>query len=170
MKIGLISDTHSHLDPRVAGYFQACDEIWHAGDIGDLSVLEGLESICPVRAVYGNIDDVTITSRFPEDLFFDCEGLNVWITHIGGAPPRYNPRVRKMLEVGRPDIFICGHSHILRIARDPGQNGMLYINPGAAGNQGFHQKKTMIRFEVEGGEVKNMEVIDLGRRGAIDPV
>lgn len=167
MKIGLISDTHGFLDPGVSDHFKDCEEIWHAGDIGTLSVANELESLKPLRGVHGNVDGRDISSRFPEDLFFECEGLQIWITHIGGTPPRYNPRVNKLLAIRRPDIFICGHSHILRVAKDPSRDGLLYINPGAAGNHGFHHMKTIIRFEIESRNVKNMEVIELGRRGAI---
>lgn len=167
MKIGLISDTHGSLDAKIFDYFAQCDEVWHAGDIGDLAVIEKLEAFRPLRAVFGNIDDKEMQARFPEDLFFTCEGLDVWMTHIGGAPPRYNPRVKKILSSRRPDVFICGHSHILRVAKDPSMDGMLYINPGAAGNHGFHFMKTIVRFDVSDGEVKNMEVIELGRRGLV---
>ncbi len=167
MKIGLISDTHGFLDPGVSAHFQDCDEVWHAGDIGNTSVITQLENTKPLRAVYGNVDGQDIRIRFPEDLVFECEGLRVWMTHIGGAPPRYNPRVNKLFAVHRPDIFICGHSHILRIAKDPARGGMLYINPGAAGNHGFHHMKTVVRFEIVAAGVRNMEVIELGRRGAI---
>jgi putative phosphoesterase len=168
MRVGLISDTHSYLDPRVFEYFSNCDEIWHAGDIGESRVIEALEKFKPVKAVFGNIDDLDIRTRFPEDLFFDCELLSVWMTHIGGAPPNYNPRVKKILKQKAPDIFICGHSHILRIKKDPGYNNMLFINPGAAGNQGFHPIKTIMRFEITGKEIKNMEAIELGKRGHIE--
>lgn len=167
MKIGLISDTHGFLDPRVFEHFRNCDEIWHGGDFGDMAVAKALEDFKPLRGVYGNIDNKDLQSRFPEDLWFICDGLNIWMTHIGGAPPRYNPRIKKLLKTRVPDIFICGHSHILRVARDPAYAGMLYINPGAAGNQGFHYMKTLVRFEIEGKEVKNLEVIELGRRGLI---
>jgi len=167
MKIGLLSDTHGFLDPKILDHFRHCDEIWHAGDIGDLNITAQLEAFKPLRAVYGNIDDKDIQVRFPEDLFFQCEKRSVWITHIGGAPPRYNPRIKNMLKTRVPDIFICGHSHILRVAKDPGYGGMLYINPGAAGNQGFHPIKTIVRFEISGEEVRNMEVIELGKRGLI---
>ena len=167
MKIGLLSDTHGFLDPKILEHFQACDEVWHAGDIGDADVAGRLELFKPLRAVYGNIDDKDLLLRFPEDLFFNCEEVSIWMTHIGGAPPRYNPRIKKMLQNRIPDIFICGHSHVLRVARDPAYNGMLYLNPGAAGNQGFHHTKTILRFEISGKEVRNMEVIELGRRGAI---
>lgn len=167
MKIGLLSDTHSFLDSRVFEYFKYCDEIWHAGDIGELSLAKSLEEFKPLRAVFGNIDDKEIQLRYPEDLWFECEGLTVWITHIGGAPPNYNPRVKKILKEKTPDIFICGHSHILRIKKDPTYRNMLYINPGAAGNQGFHPIKTMLRFDIVGKELKNMEAIELGKRGQI---
>lgn len=167
MKIGLLSDTHGFLDPKIFEHFRGCDELWHAGDIGTPEVADELQSFKPLRAVYGNIDDKEIQIRFPEDVFFTCEELSVWMTHIGGAPPRYNPRINKILKTRIPDVFICGHSHTLRIAKDPGFSGMLYINPGAAGNQGFHPVKTVVRFEVVKKEVKNMEVIELGRRGCI---
>ena len=167
MKIGLLSDTHSHLDPKVFEYFKDCDEIWHGGDIGDASVSNELEKFKPLRAVFGNIDDKEMQVRFPEDLWFSCEGLTIWMTHIGGAPPNYNPRIKKILKDRIPDIFICGHSHILRIKKDPNYKNMLYLNPGAAGNHGFHLIKTLVRFEVTGKEIKNMEVIELGKRGAI---
>lgn len=167
MKIGLISDTHSLLDAKVFTHFRDCDEIWHAGDIGDPAVVDALEQFKPLKAVFGNIDEANLRIRFPEDLWMNCEGLHIWMTHIGGAPPRYNPRVKNILKEKQPDIFICGHSHILRVKKDPQYNNMLYINPGAAGNHGFHQMKTLIRFEISAKTVKNMEVIELGRRGVI---
>lgn len=168
MKIGLLSDTHGFLDPKVFEHFRACDEVWHAGDIGDLLVAQQLQDFKPLRAVYGNIDDKEIQSRFPEDLFFKCEEISVWITHIGGAPPNYRPRIKKILRSQTPDIFICGHSHILRIGKDPNFNSLLYVNPGAAGNQGFHGMKTLVRFEISGKEIKNMEVIEIGKRGLVN--
>ena len=167
MKIGLLSDTHSYLDPKVFDYFKSCDEIWHAGDIGTAAVADQLQTFKPLRAVYGNIDDKAIQARFPEDLRFPCEGLSIWITHIGGTPPLYNTRIRKLLNESTPDIFICGHSHILQVKRDPGLNNMLFLNPGAAGNHGFHVIKTLLRFEVAGKEVRGMEAIELGKRGAL---
>jgi len=167
MKIGLLSDTHSFLDPKVFQHFKDVDEIWHGGDIGDLAVVTALQEFKPLRAVYGNIDDKEMQARFPEDLWFNCEGLTIWMTHIGGAPPNYNPRVKKKLKEKAPDIFICGHSHILRIKRDPAFTNMLYINPGAAGNHGFHAIKTLVRFEINQKKIENMEVIELGNRGAI---
>jgi len=168
MKIGLLSDTHSYLDPKIFSYFNDCDEIWHAGDIGDRIVVDELEKFKTLRAVYGNIDDKDMQVRFPEDLWFPCEGLTIWMTHIGGVPPNYNPRVKKILKDKVPDIFICGHSHILRVKKDPIHRNMLYVNPGAAGNQGFHLIKTLLRFEIVGQEILKMEVVELGKRGAID--
>ncbi|GAA0893094.1 metallophosphoesterase family protein [Fulvivirga kasyanovii] len=163
MKIGLLSDTHGHLDPKVFKYFEACDEIWHAGDIGS-GVLEQLVDFKPTRAVYGNIDGHDVRVVCPEHYKFRCEGLKVWMTHIGGYPPRYNPKIKRGLQLSHPDIFICGHSHILRIMRDPKINNLLYINPGAAGIHGFHKVKTLVRFEVVGKEVKDMQVIEIGSR------
>lgn len=166
MKIGLLSDTHGFLDPKVMEYFADCDQVWHAGDAGT-HVIEPLERFKPLKIVFGNIDSVPVQRQYPEDLWFTCEQLTVWMTHIGGAPPHYNPRVKKLLKDKTPDIFICGHSHILRIKRDPTHKNMLYLNPGAAGNHGLHHMKTIVRFEIKGKEIKNMEVIELGKRGAI---
>jgi putative phosphoesterase len=167
MKIGLLSDTHSYLDPKVFVHFKGCDEIWHAGDIGDTLVTTELSNFKPLRAVFGNIDNKELQSKFPEDLKFTCEGIKVFITHIGGTPPRYNPRVRPLLIEHCPDLFICGHSHILSIKRDAQFNNMIFINPGAAGNQGFHRIKTLVRFEIADKKLSNMEVIELGKRGTI---
>jgi uncharacterized protein len=167
MKIGLLSDTHSFLDNKVFDHFKHCDEIWHAGDIGDLKVADALEQFRPMRAVYGNIDSKDLQLRYPEDLQFTCEGFSIWMTHIGGAPPNYNPRVKKMLQSNAPDIFICGHSHILRIKKDEKFRNMIYLNPGAAGNHGFHLVKTLVRFELLNKEIKNLEVIEIGKRGAL---
>ncbi len=169
MKIGLLSDTHSYLDPKVFDYFKDCDEIWHAGDFGDKSLVAELEKFKPLRGVYGNIDDKELQHKFPEDIWFTCEGIIIWITHIGGSPPNYNPRIKKILNEKTPDVMICGHSHILRIKRDPNFNNMLYINPGAAGNHGFHHIKTLVRFDITNGKIENMEVIELGKRGALPP-
>ena len=166
-RIGLISDTHGFLDEKVFKYFEDCDEIWHAGDIGEVSLLNELKDFKPVRAVFGNIDGNDVTSQYPEDLRFTCEGVEVWMTHIAGSPPRYNPRIKKELSLRVPHMLICGHSHILRIKRDPTYNNMLYLNPGAAGNHGFHSIKTIVRFTLENAAVSAMEVIELGKRGAI---
>ena len=167
MKIGLLSDTHDYLDPSIAAHVNSCDEIWHAGDIGTSALADQLENIKPLRAVYGNIDDRSLQQRFPEDDWFEREGFLIWMTHIGGVPPNYNPRVKKILSERIPDIFVCGHSHILRVVKDPKKNGMLYLNPGAAGNHGFHHIKTLLRFDLSNKEIKNMEVVELGKRGKI---
>jgi putative phosphoesterase len=166
MKIGLLSDTHGFLDKKVFEYFQFCDEIWHAGDIGD-GVAEQLENFKPFRAVFGNIDTKEIELKYPEHLHIECEGISVWMTHIAGSPPNYKPPIKKALKEKSPAIFICGHSHILKIARDPQFNNMLFINPGAAGNHGFHHMKTMVRLEITNAEIKSLEVIELGKRGLI---
>ncbi|MFZ6012018.1 MAG: metallophosphoesterase family protein [Bacteroidota bacterium] len=167
MKIGLLSDTHGYLDVKVFEYFKGCDEVWHAGDIGTASVADELEKFKPLKAVFGNIDDKNLQLRYPEHLRFTCEELDIWITHIGGVPPLYNPRVRKILQTHPPDVFICGHSHILKIKKDPQYGGMLFINPGAAGKQGFHHMKTLVRFTLLGREIKDLEVIEIGKRGAL---
>ncbi len=167
MKIGLLSDTHGYLDPKIFTHFKDCDEIWHAGDIGDAATADALERFKPLRAVYGNIDDKSLQQRFPEDLRFKCEGFEIWITHIAGAPPRYNPRIKTILKTYLPQILICGHSHILRVKKDPTHQNMLFINPGAAGNQGFHPIKTLMRFTLENATIGSMEVIELGKRGVI---
>jgi len=167
MKIGLLSDTHGELDPKVFEYFAHCDEIWHAGDIGDRAVTDALHAFKPLRAVHGNIDNKDLCRQFPEDNRFECEGMDVLITHIAGKPPAYNPRVNKLLKQRRPDLLICGHSHLLLIKRDPTQGKMLFINPGAAGNHGFHRVKTLVRFDIQRGAIMSMEVIELGKRGTI---
>jgi uncharacterized protein len=166
MTIGLLSDTHGFLDEKIFEHFKLCDEIWHAGDIGD-GVQERLAEFKPFKAVYGNIDSKEIQMKYPEDLFFNCDGLKILITHIAGSPPKYNSRVKRLLDLQRPDVFICGHSHILKIGRDPQFNNMIFINPGAAGNHGFHHTKTIVRFKITKGEMKNLEVIELGKRGLI---
>ena len=167
MKIGLLSDTHSFLDEKVFLHFKDCDEIWHGGDIGSSDVVDRLEAFKPLRAVFGNIDDAPMRQRYPEDLWFTCEGIQVWITHIGGVPPNYNPRVKAILKNKIPDLFICGHSHILKIARDQKLNNMLYINPGAAGKHGFHHIKTLVRFDISDQKISNVEVIEIGKRAAL---
>jgi len=165
MKIGLLSDTHSFLDPAVFQHFNGCDEIWHAGDIGDQTVADALEKFKPFCAVYGNIDDRGLQTRFPENLWLDREGLQILITHIAGTPPNYNPRIKNILKQKVPNVLICGHSHILRIAKDPKQHDLLYINPGAAGNHGFHHVKTLVRFDLLNRQISNLEVIEIGKRG-----
>lgn len=165
MKIGLMSDTHSFLDKRVFEYFKEVDEIWHAGDIGDPKVADELEAFKPLRAVFGNIDNQDIRARFPENLRWNTEGVSVWMTHIGGYPGKYPTRIKDGFRSEDCDLFICGHSHILKIIPDKIHN-LLHINPGACGNEGFHKVKTLVRFEIVDGKFQNMEVIELGLRGS----
>ncbi|WP_322970768.1 metallophosphoesterase family protein [Faecalibacter sp. LW9] len=158
-KILLLSDTHSYMDDRILDYAQNADEIWHAGDIGDLKIMDELEKIKPVRAVYGNIDDQTIRSVYPLNNRFTIEGVDVWITHIGGYPGKYNPKIKKEIIANPPKVFICGHSHILKVMPDKAL-GLIHLNPGAVGKHGFHQVRTMLRFEVNQGKLENLEVIE----------
>lgn len=167
IKIGLISDTHSYLDPKVFDMFKDVDEIWHAGDIGDISVADQLKAFKPFYAVYGNIDDKDVRIEYPLNLVLEREGLKILMTHIGGYPGNYEPKARRKIEEEMPDIFICGHSHILRVAKDPKYNNMLAMNPGAAGVHGFHKVKTLLRFTLNNGKIENLEAIELGKRGAI---
>ncbi|WP_339788225.1 metallophosphoesterase family protein [uncultured Imperialibacter sp.] len=164
-KIGLISDTHGYLDERVFEYFAGCDEIWHAGDIGDLAVMKRLEVFKPTVGVYGNIDGADIRHIYPEDQVFEREGKTIWITHIGGYPPRYNRRVLKQLDTIKPYLFICGHSHIVKVLTDKARLPLIHINPGAAGMQGFHKMRTIMRFDLTTEGVKNLQLIELGKRG-----
>lgn len=161
IKIGLISDTHNYLDPQVENFFSGRDEIWHAGDFGELEIADSLSKIAPVVGVYGNIDGQDIRREYPLHQRFNKEGLNIWMTHIGGVPGRYCIPIREEIETHPPDVFICGHSHILRIARDQRLNKMLYINPGAAGKQGFQVHRTMVRFSIHQKKIFDLEVIDL---------
>ena len=167
MVIGLISDTHGYLDPQIAPYFESCAEIWHAGDIGNLAVLEDLKSQKPTFAVYGNIDSPEIRHHCVEDLWLEREGLKVLITHIAGTPRRYDARVKALLEHNPPHLLVCGHSHFLKVTRDPNYQDMWFVNPGAAGRQGLHKVKTIMRITLEKGQITNMEVIELGKRGAL---
>ncbi|MCK8521716.1 metallophosphatase family protein [Aquimarina sp. D1M17] len=162
-KILLLSDTHSHIDDRILHYVQEADEVWHAGDIGDLKVTDAIEAITPLRAVYGNIDNDKARASFPLHQRFVCEGVSVWITHIGGYPPKYNIATRDEIRTNPPKLFICGHSHILKVIPDP-KNELLHMNPGAAGKHGFHKVRTMLRFTVEKGKIDNLEVIELGKK------
>ena len=166
MRIGLLSDTHSFLDPKVFEHFEECDEIWHAGDFGTMQIIDDLRAFKPLRGVYGNIDNKMIQSEMPLDLTFECEGLPVYMTHIGGYPGKYNPRVRPILKDNPPvgGLFISGHSHILKIMPDP-KGGFLHINPGACGNEGWHQVKTLVRFSILDKTIKDLQVIEIGKRG-----
>ena len=163
-RIALLSDTHGYLDDKIFKYFDGCDEIWHAGDIGSLEVVDALEKIKPLKAVSGNIDDATMLRICPDNLRFMCEQTDVWITHIGGYPDHYSPAIRKEIYANPPKLFICGHSHILKVMFDKKLN-LLHINPGAAGNHGFHLVKTLVRFTIDGSAIKDLEVVELGKRG-----
>ena len=160
-RIGLISDTHDYLDGAVFEHFKNCDEVWHAGDFGSMKLVYGLRSrVTILRAVYGNIDGPDIRSIYPEQLVFMCEDVKVMMRHIGGYPPKYNPETKKELLVHRPKLFISGHSHILKVMYDP-KLDCLHMNPGAAGKQGWHKVCTLIRFVIDGKEIKDCEVIEL---------
>lgn len=158
-KILLLSDTHSYIDDRILEYAQQADEIWHAGDIGNISVTDKLAEIKPLRAVYGNIDDNKARAEFPLNNRFTLEGVDVWITHIGGYPGKYNPAIRKEITENPPKLFICGHSHILKVMPDK-QLGLIHMNPGAVGKHGFQKVRTMLRFELNKGRIENLEVIE----------
>lgn len=160
-KIGLLSDTHAYWDDRYEKYFESCDEIWHAGDIGSVEVLDKLEAIKPVRAVYGNIDGQEIRARVPKHQRFIVEEIDVWMTHIGGYPGRYDKEVTPQIFIRPPRLFISGHSHILKVLYDKTLK-LLHINPGAAGKYGFHKKRTLVHFVIDGTEMKDLEVIELG--------
>ena len=163
MKIGLISDTHGYFDESVFTHFENCDEIWHVGDFGSMEVIERLEAFKPLRGVYGNIDDKDIRLKFPEHLRFQCEQVDVWMTHIGGYPGRYAAGVKPEIVNNPPKLFISGHSHILKVQYDP-KLQLLHLNPGAAGKQGWHKVKTIMRFEINADKIENLEVIELGSR------
>lgn len=162
-RIGLISDTHNYLDPKIYTYFEECDELWHAGDIGTISITDELEKFKPLRAVYGNIDGQDVRIVHPKDQRFMCEGVDVWITHIGGYPGHYAPNIRQEIYNHPPKLFICGHSHILKVMFDK-KLDLLHINPGAAGKHGFHKTRTIIRFTIDKTEMKNLEIVELGPR------
>ena len=162
-RIALLSDTHGYLDPAIFKYFESCDQIWHAGDIGTLTVAEQLSKIKPFKAVYGNIDGADIRKVYPKNLRFTCEEVSVFMTHIGGYPTRYNTEALAEIRQNPPKIFICGHSHILKVQFDNTYH-LLHMNPGAAGIQGFHKVKTLLRFTIDAEKIKDLEVIELGAR------
>lgn len=162
-KILLLSDTHSHIDDTILKYVRLADEVWHAGDIGDLTVTDAIQKEKPLRAVYGNIDDAKARLEFPLNNRFMCEGVDVWITHIGGYPGKYNPAIRTEIQQHPPKIFICGHSHILKVVPDP-KLGLIHMNPGAAGMHGFQQVRTMLRFEIDGTNIQNLEVVEMPKK------
>lgn len=162
-KILLLSDTHSYIDDTILKYARLADEVWHAGDIGDLAVTDALKALKPLRCVYGNIDDAKARLEFPLNNRFMCEGVDVWITHIGGYPGKYNPAVRQELLLNPPKLFICGHSHILKVQYDQ-KLGLLHMNPGAAGTHGFQQVRTMLRFDINGDKIENLEVVEMAKK------
>lgn len=160
-RIGLISDTHDYLDPAVFRHFAHCDEVWHAGDFGTVAIPEALKAFKPLKGVYGNIDGADIDKKeFPEKLIFQCEGVKVYMQHIGGYPGKYAPGVKNTITAEKPQIFISGHSHILKVMYDQ-KLQCLHMNPGAAGKQGWQKVRTLIRFIIDGKEIKNCEVIEL---------
>ena len=158
-KILLLSDTHSYIDDAILKHVAQADEVWHAGDIGDLNVTDEIQKLKPLRAVYGNIDNDKARLEFPEHNRFMCENVDVWMTHIGGYPNRYNIRVREDIKINPPKLFICGHSHILKVMSDKKLN-LLHMNPGAIGKHGFHKARTMLRFVIDGETIKDLEVIE----------
>ncbi len=164
MKILLLSDTHSYLDDAILTHCRQADEIWHAGDFGNTQVSDVLSRLKPLRGVYGNIDGQELRKMHPLESFFTVEDIQVLMVHIGGYPGAWPLKTRMLIEAKKPAIFICGHSHILKIMRDPQYNQMLCINPGAAGRIGFHQKRTMVRMELTKGKINSLEVIELGNR------
>lgn len=160
-KILLLSDTHSHIDETILKYVKLADEVWHAGDIGDLKVTDTIKKLKPLRAVFGNIDNHEARLEFPLNNRFFCESVEVLLTHIGGYPGKYGPAIREEITKNPPKLFICGHSHILKVIFDKKLN-CLHMNPGAAGISGFHQKRTMLRFEIDGEKIQSLEIIEIG--------
>ncbi|MFT5753117.1 MAG: putative phosphoesterase [Flavobacterium sp.] len=163
IKILLLSDTHSHIDDTILKYVNQADEIWHAGDIGNLVVTDTIKKLKTLRAVYGNIDDDKARMEFPLNNRFMCEGVDVLITHIGGYPGKYNQDIREEIHNNPPKLFICGHSHILKVMFDKKLN-LLHMNPGAAGISGFHQVRTMLRFVIDGDKIKDLEIVEIGKK------
>ena len=161
-KILLISDTHGYIDDRIIQYAKESDETWHAGDIGELKVVDEIKKVTTLRAVHGNIDNSKIRAEYGENLRFKIEDMKIWITHIGGYPNNYNLRIRQEINSNPPDVFICGHSHVLKVINDNKLN-LLHINPGAIGKHGFHQVRTMIRFQIMKSKIQNLEVIEFKR-------
>jgi len=162
-KILLLSDTHSFIDDFILKHVKLADEVWHAGDIGAIHVADQIQKLKPFKAVYGNIDDAQVRLAFPEHISFICEGLRVLILHIAGKPGRYTPQAKSLIRIHQPDLFICGHSHILNVSRNTSPKH-LHMNPGAAGTHGFHTSRTMIRLEVHQGKIANVEVIEISRK------
>lgn len=164
MRIGLLSDTHGFLDDALFRHLEECDEIWHAGDFGPSEIFDRLTQFRPTRGVFGNIDGPELRATLPQHLHWDCEGLPVYMTHIGGYPGNYDPRAKKEILRRRPGLFLCGHSHILKVMRDP-DLGLIHMNPGACGHHGWHLVRTILRFTVTEAKVSALEAIELGPRG-----
>ena len=164
MTIGLLSDTHNFLDEKVFHYFKDCDEIWHAGDFGTATISKQLQDFKPLRGVYGNIDGADIRKEFGKDLIFELEGFKIYMTHIGGYPGRYSPASLAIIKRECPQIFVCGHSHILKVITDKSNHNMIAINPGAAGKHGFQLVRTILMFDIEDTKISNMKVIELGTK------
>ena len=164
MKIGLLSDTHDYLDDQILRHLSDRDEIWHAGDFGSARVAEQLREVAPLRGVFGNIDGQDIRQLYPKVLRFEVEGMDVMMTHIGGYPGKYHPDVRNEIRTNPPQLYVTGHSHILKIMPDKSLGSLLHINPGAAGRHGFHKVRTMVRFAIEAGQLRELQVIELGKR------
>jgi uncharacterized protein len=165
-RILLLSDTHGYIDDRILHYAGEADEVWHAGDIGNIEVADKLKAVKPLKAVYGNIDGHGVRKEYPLNQRFLCEEVDVWITHIGGYPNKYSPAIREEIRANTPNLFICGHSHILKVMNDKNLK-LLHMNPGAAGKQGFHKKRTMLRFKIDKKEILDLEVIELGDGGSL---
>jgi putative phosphoesterase len=163
MRIGILSDTHGVIIPQVYSFFKDVDELWHAGDIGNIETAEQLEAFKPLRAVHGNIDDHIVRLQYPEDQFFQIEDVHVYMTHIGGYPGHYLPEIRTILQDKKPNLYVCGHSHILKVIYDD-KLKLLHINPGDAGTSGFHKQITMVRLTIDGKTFKDLEILDLDRR------
>lgn len=162
-RIGVISDTHGSFEQKFADFFKDCDELWHLGDWGDASVADAMEKLAPIRGVYGNIDGQDIRLRFPEYQLFDIEGFKVLMIHIGGYPGRYEARVKETITWRKPNLFLSGHSHILKVVNDK-KNRLLHINPGAAGNNGFHKIKTAVRFVLHQGDISEFQILEIDRK------
>lgn len=166
MQIGLISDNHSYDGQDILDHLKDCDEVWHAGDIGDMASLDNIKKIAPVKAVYGNIDTNDTREAYPLNLEWECEGLKIFMTHIGGYPGRYKKRVYKLLNEIKPDLYICGHSHICKVMRDKDLD-LIHMNPGAYGHHGFHKMRTMLKFKIEDGVIGDLKVVELGIRARL---
>ena len=170
MEIGIISDTHGFLDPLVFEAFDNCDEIWHAGDFGDVEICNQLADFKPLRGVYGNIDGTDVRLKHPEVERFEIDGVDILMIHIGGRPGRYSTKARQLIQESTPDVLVTGHSHALQVEKDPRYDHMRFINPGAAGHEGAHPMRTLLKCQIVDGQLKNLRLIELGPRGRRDMV